>query len=161
MATCAQRGAYSAETRSWRRRRERTQLRAACTDRQSRKLLTAEYSEREISMIRQTERGAETTQPNSPFTHYTRWTAIALRSLSFYSERCERLSCTRESRIKGEEKLVETSFFFFFMFQQKVWWQISRHRETLLPRNGGNGDLAPFPPVRGGKASTRFHPASR
>lgn len=66
-------------------------------------------------MIRQTERGAETTQPNSPFTHYTRWTASEERSLSFYSERCERLSCTRESRIKGEEKLVETSFFFFFL----------------------------------------------
>lgn len=120
MATCAQRGAYSAETRSWRRRRERTQLRAACTDRQSRKLLTAEYSEREISMIRQTERGAETTQPNSPFTHYTRWTAIALRSLSFYSERCERLSCTCDSRIKGEEKLVETSFFFFYVSAESL-----------------------------------------
>lgn len=140
--------------RSWRRRSEGTRLRAACADGQSRKLLTEEHAEREISMITQAERGAETKQPNSPFTHHTwctasegRWVGVRL---SFCHQRCERLSCTREGQIKGEEKPVETSF--FLCFSKSLMTNFPTQGKITAP--SGNRALAPSAPVRGEKAST-------
>lgn len=94
--------------RSWRRRRAQTQLQTVCTGGRSRKLLTEEYAEREISMITLAERGGQTTQP---FTHYTKRTVSA--------ERCPTGPKGRLVHMRVGLKTGGNKFFFFLMFQQK------------------------------------------
>lgn len=95
-------------------------------------------------MIIQAERGAEATQPNRPFTHAPKCTASQEPSLPFALERCERLSCTREGRIKGEETLVETGFAKFP--------DTGKNDCTVRPSSSGS-----FSPWKRGKASKQLN----
>lgn len=71
--------------------------------------------------------------------------------LPFCHQRCERLPCTREAQIKGEENPVETSFF-FSCFSKSLMTNFPTQGKITAP--SGNPALAPSAPVRGEKAST-------